>query len=225
MNGDAGSATPAFGSDTPGSATGLTPRAILGGLTYVQAVAWIVARLAEGLQHAHERGVLHRDIKPSNVLLGADGQPMLLDFNLAHESEHRRQAQAMLGGTVAYMAPEHLRAMVGRSPALNRQVDQRVRHLLAGDGPLRDARRPPPLRPERQLLRRCPCRSRRWPRSAAGSTPSLRSAAARTSPGAWRASSASAWPPTRPSATSRPSTWPRTCAASWTTGRCDTPRS
>ena len=40
-------------------------------------------RLAEGLQHAHQRGVLHRDIKPSNVLLGSDGQPMLLDFNLA----------------------------------------------------------------------------------------------------------------------------------------------
>src|SRR5262249_6041002 len=58
------------------------PIAHLSSLSYVHASVWIVARLAEGLQHAHERGVLHRDIKPSNVLLGSDGQPMLLDFNL-----------------------------------------------------------------------------------------------------------------------------------------------
>ncbi len=99
----------------------------LAGLSYVRATAWILARLAEGLQHAHERGVLHSDIKPSNVLLGADGQPMLLDFNLAQklQGDHCR-AQATLGGTVAYMAPEHLRALATRDPALARQVDQRA---------------------------------------------------------------------------------------------------
>jgi serine/threonine protein kinase len=42
-----------------------------------------VARLAEGLEHAHSRGLLHRDLKPANVLLAGDGTPMLLDFNLA----------------------------------------------------------------------------------------------------------------------------------------------
>jgi serine/threonine protein kinase/lipoprotein NlpI len=95
-------------------------------LNYTQAVVWIIARLAEGLQHAHDRGVLHCDIKPSNVLLGADGQPMLLDFNLAQQlSTGNGQAQATLGGTVAYMAPEHLRALATRDPALVRQVDGR----------------------------------------------------------------------------------------------------
>ena len=53
--------------------------------TYPQAIAWWGARLAEALEHAHDRGVLHRDIKPSNVLVTADGMPMLLDFNLARE--------------------------------------------------------------------------------------------------------------------------------------------
>ena len=67
-----------------------------------------MAQLAEGLHHAHQRGILHRDIKPSNILISAEGQPLLLDFNLAQD-EHIDPAQATLGGTVAYMAPEHLR--------------------------------------------------------------------------------------------------------------------
>ncbi|HSQ57120.1 MAG TPA: protein kinase, partial [Gemmata sp.] len=60
--------------------------------------------LADGLAHAHERGVLHRDIKPANVLLTDDGRPMLLDFNLAVAKA------GQLCGTPAYMAPEQLEA-------------------------------------------------------------------------------------------------------------------
>ena len=58
-------------------------REIIARLSYPQAVAWIVARLAEALDHAYGRGVLHGDVKPSNILLTAAGEPMLLDFNLA----------------------------------------------------------------------------------------------------------------------------------------------
>jgi serine/threonine protein kinase/Flp pilus assembly protein TadD len=90
---------------------------------YVHAAVWIVARLAEALEHAHQRGVLHRDVKPSNVLLSADGQPMLLDFNLAQNIAITQAcAEATLGGTVAYMAPEHLIAIARREPDLIRQV-------------------------------------------------------------------------------------------------------
>jgi serine/threonine protein kinase/Flp pilus assembly protein TadD len=99
------------------------PRTLLARTTYVRAVAWVAARLAEALAHAHGRGVLHRDVKPSNVLLGDDGQPMLLDFNLAHAASE--PVRAALGGTVAYMAPEHLRAMASRDPVLARRVDAR----------------------------------------------------------------------------------------------------
>jgi serine/threonine protein kinase/Tfp pilus assembly protein PilF len=101
-----------------------TPRAELAGLDYQCAVAWVIARLAEGLQHAHDRGVLHCDVKPSNVLLGADGQPLLLDFNLARNS-CAASVEASLGGTVAYMAPEHLRAMTANNASLAGLVDHR----------------------------------------------------------------------------------------------------
>jgi serine/threonine protein kinase/lipoprotein NlpI len=73
--------------------------------SYVEAALWLTARLAEGLAHAHERGVLHRDLKPANVLLADDGTPMLLDFNLAQE--YGAEA-ALTGGTLPYMAPEYL---------------------------------------------------------------------------------------------------------------------
>jgi serine/threonine protein kinase/Flp pilus assembly protein TadD len=109
-----------------GASAGPTPLDLLKAGSYVRAAAWIVARLAEALQHAHERGVLHRDIKPSNVLLAADGQPLLLDFNVAENVKGvQAQKRAVLGGTVAYMAPEHLRAIANRDPVQAAQVDRR----------------------------------------------------------------------------------------------------
>ncbi len=126
--------------DAPGPQTSSVPYA---GWNFHRAVAWVVARLAEALQHAHDRGVLHRDVKPSNVLIDRDGQPLLLDFNLAHDLNNA-QARATVGGTVAYMAPEHLRALAARDPALARQVDRRADvyslgmvlfEMLAGESP------------------------------------------------------------------------------------------
>ncbi len=78
-------------------------------MSYVDVVLWMAARLADGLAHAHERGIIHRDLKPANVLLCDDGQPMLLDFNLAQDTKSQPSfAIAQMGGTPPYMAPEQL---------------------------------------------------------------------------------------------------------------------
>ena len=78
---------------------------------YVQAILWLMARVAEGLAHAHERGILHRDLKPANILFADDGEPVLLDFNLAADTKAKLGASlAFIGGTLPYMAPEHLSA-------------------------------------------------------------------------------------------------------------------
>jgi serine/threonine protein kinase/predicted Zn-dependent protease len=92
--------------------------------SFVQAVLWLGARLAEGLAHAHERGILHRDLKPANILLADDGTPLLLDFSLAEDARERRSAAgARVGGTLPYMAPEQIEAFQGKAIALDGRSD------------------------------------------------------------------------------------------------------
>jgi serine/threonine protein kinase/Flp pilus assembly protein TadD len=84
----------------------------LGRVSYMRAVCWLGACLAEALEYTHERGLVHLDLKPSNVLLAADGQPMLLDLHLARGPLAPGEvAPGWLGGTPAYMAPEHRLAL------------------------------------------------------------------------------------------------------------------
>ena len=93
----------------PGHAAKGPVRESLARMTYSRAAAWIVARLAEALDHAQRQGVTHGDLKPSNVLIAADGRPMLLDFNLALDWRAEDDGQAARGGgTLAYMPPERL---------------------------------------------------------------------------------------------------------------------
>ena len=69
-------------------------------------------QIAEGLEAAHEKGVVHRDIKPANVMVDAKGRATIMDFGLAHLTEASRLTKAdQTMGTVAYMSPEQAQGM------------------------------------------------------------------------------------------------------------------
>jgi tetratricopeptide (TPR) repeat protein len=73
--------------------------------------------VAAGLAHAHERGIVHRDLKPANILISDDGEPLVLDFNLATDSSPATAHLARLGGTLPYMSPEQLQSFAEISAA------------------------------------------------------------------------------------------------------------
>jgi len=105
----------------------LRDREFLAGCDFVEAACWFGARLAEALAHAHRLGVLHRDVKPANVLLSRYGRPYLADFSVSAAARRAGgAAESPLGGTLSYMAPEHLEAFATRDPAARDAVDERA---------------------------------------------------------------------------------------------------
>ncbi len=91
--------------------------------SYVESVLWIAARLADGLAHAHDRGILHRDLKPTNILLTPDGAPLLLDFNLAEDTKQQSAQAVKMAGTIPYMSPEQMGIFAGGTGALDGRSD------------------------------------------------------------------------------------------------------
>src|SRR5687768_10093909 len=102
----------------------------------------IARAVISGLVAAHTAGVVHRDLKPANIMIGKDGEALIMDFGIAHSTgdagtapkapaagvlpEHLRRAGAhhaattvgSIVGTLEYMAPEQ-----ARGEAIDQRVD------------------------------------------------------------------------------------------------------
>jgi non-specific serine/threonine protein kinase/serine/threonine-protein kinase len=72
-------------------------------------------QVCEGVQHAHQKGIIHRDIKPSNILVQLEDDrrtPKIIDFGVAKATDQRLAERTLvteLGqiiGTPEYISPE-----------------------------------------------------------------------------------------------------------------------
>ena len=105
-------------------------------------MVYYASQAADGLAHAHARGVLHRDIKPSNLLLTEGRKLKILDFGLGTllEKEDLPTALTTAGiavGTPDYISPEQARMVKldGRSDLYS--LGCTMYHLLSGQLPFK----------------------------------------------------------------------------------------
>src|SRR5690606_21531552 len=75
----------------------------------------LFCKVCDGVQEAHRHLIVHRDLKPDNILVGANGEPRLLDFGIAKILEQEplpgdgKRHTSLSAMTPAYASPEQVR--------------------------------------------------------------------------------------------------------------------
>lgn len=78
----------------------------------------IFGPLSDGLQYAHDHGVVHRDLKPDNVRVNKDGVVKVLDFGLAQlKGSQQLTMSGQFKGTPMHSSPEQIKSSLDVTPA------------------------------------------------------------------------------------------------------------
>jgi serine/threonine-protein kinase len=86
-------------------------------ITHLEDKLPLMIQICEGLEYAHEKGIVHRDVKPGNIFVQRNGQVKILDFRIAQiaAAETGLTRAGLIVGTLQYMAPERARGQGGHS--------------------------------------------------------------------------------------------------------------
>ena len=68
-----------------------------------------VRQIADGLDHAHQQGIIHRDIRPSKLLVNAQGVVKIIDMGLAWLAGDRANGSSTGDRPDEYLAPEEMK--------------------------------------------------------------------------------------------------------------------
>lgn len=82
------------------------------GQLLVNSAVDIAHQICDGLNAAHQAGIIHRDIKPENIVIDKAGRVRILDFGLARMSGATKLTkEASTLGTISYMSPEQFQGV------------------------------------------------------------------------------------------------------------------